>query len=437
MPRPLTRLRQLPWGSVLQALGLLVVALLATPRIREHAATWTTYLGGVLDGREHGNDFLAFYAAGRLYDRERDASAYDLDRLRQAELAAYPALGAVPEWAAAGGVNPFRNPPFYLPLLGYLSRPPLPIAFVLSTMLAAAALGGLLVITTAIAAARAMPLAALTWLALSLSFLPVWAGLTYAQLPAFVVALALAAGLALLRADRPVAAGLVLAVLWLKLQYVPPLLLFLLATRQRSALAGFALGTLASFLTSLALIGPQGMARYAETLAALATASPRLYFVNYEWMFNWRATLERVLAGRAPDLILPAQAVLTLATYTLAAWVWHATRDAAGWRRDLQLVALSLALVLASPHTHGPDLMLLLPAGALIAGRYWAQTGPWPLASAVALGLLLLSWALPQQALAAHRFHVSVAVLALLFLACVVALRLPASVNRRSAAHPA
>ena len=410
-------------NQVLQAVSLLLVALLALPLVGKYAKGLTTPLTDVVAGRSDGGDFIAFYAAGRLYAANRDASPYDLQRLSEAEFEVNPSHRFHPVWVNAGGVNPFRNPPFYLPVVGYLARFSLPVGFALTTVIQAAFLGGLLAITAGLASARALPLAAVTWITLCLGYYPVWQGFTYAQLPAYIVALAFAGGVRLLRAERSVWAGLLLALLWLKLQYVVPLVLFLLVVKERRALLGLVIGSLVLLLLSLALVGPGGMRLYLETTISLARAPRGLYFANYEWMFNWRALLERTLANSYPGLIFPGQLVLTVLTYGLAVWAWLAPTHGAGWRCDARTIVLALMMILASPHVHGQDMTLLLPAAALVMGYLWSEGLPWLVTAASALGLLLFFWIVPQQVQSTPTLNFSVLLLAFLFLGSVFMLR--------------
>ena len=89
----------------------------------------------------------------------------------------------------------------------------------------------------------------------------------------------------------------------------------------------------------------------------------------------------------------------------------------------MHIVVLVLTMVLAGPHVHGQDLLLLLPAGALIARYLWSETLPWLVTAASALGLLLFFWAVPQQVLITPTMNFSVLLLACAFLGVVLLLR--------------
>ena len=423
--RPPYRALFLPTGinSLCQSVSLLLVGLLALVLAANDPASLTGRLAEVLAEGSTGGDFITFYSAGQLYARYRDASPYDLDRLREAQLTAAPPLRSNPGWLAAGGVKAYKNPPFYLPVLGLFAHFSLPIAFVLSTALQAALLGMLLTITAGLATGRAVPLAGTIWIVLNLAYYPIWEGLAEAQIPACIAALALAAGILLLRAGRPGWAGLAFAFLVIKPQYLPPLVLFLLAARERQVLVGYLAGSSVLGLLSVALVGPGGLRLYLESMVQLATAPRELYFDHYEWMFNWRALLERVLMRSHPDLILPSQFLLVALTYGLAFWSWTAPTRSGAWRRDLGILVLALTMILAAPHAHGHDLLLLMPAVALVMNSCWQETLPWPVTLTSALGLLLFYRLLPQQLLISPSLHFSVLLVAVLFLSSTFALR--------------
>jgi hypothetical protein len=73
--------------------------------------------------------------------------------------------------------------------------------------------------------------------------------------------------------------------------------------------------------------------------------------------------------------------------------------DGSRSRWDLGLLMLGVAMVLASPHAHGQDLVLLVAAAAPVASRLWSERLPWPVALGSGLGWLLFCWLLPQQVL--------------------------------------
>jgi hypothetical protein len=418
-----------------QAAIFVLAVVLALPLIRENSAYLTTALTEVTSGREHGGDFIAFYAAGQLYSVRRDASAYDLDAMREAEFDIDPRLRDDPEWVG-GGVNPFRNPPYFLLVLRYLASFSLPVAFVLTAIASGALLGAILAISAQFVTRAALPVAAIAWVALCLAYYDVWHGLTYGQLPAYIAALFFLVGVLSLRGGNPLWAGIAFAMLWLKVQYVPVLLLFLIVTTQWRALIGFSVGTAALLVASIIFVGFEGLRLYGETLVELAVAPRGFFAANYESMINWRGLLERALAPEHVEFILPLQVGLTILTIAVAIWAWRLKAAPGSWRSDLVLASLPLALVLTSPHVHVQDMLLLLPAFALVIGYLWrADRNPLVLLASV-VGLYVIFWLLPRQTYFSPRIHLSAVMVFLMFASVVGILRRDSIVRMLPRIHP-
>ncbi len=424
--------------ALLRSASLVLLAAIAVPLIATNTRFLTNALADVQAGRDHGGDYIAFYAAGILYSAHQDGAPYDIERLRDTELAANPSLRERPDWVS-NRLNPFRNPPFYLPVLGYLAHFSLATGFAISTVLEGALLAALLVITAWVVGSRTTPIAALTWAIVGMAYSHVWQGLTYGQIPSYTVALAFAGGILLLRAGRPVIAGFVLALLWLKLQYLAPLVLFLLLSKERRALLSLLGGSILLLLLSVASVGLDGMRQYVETTLQLAVAPRELYFASFTEMYNWRGILERALAPTHPEIVFPVQLILIALTYALAIWTWTAHTNGSAWRRDARIMLLSLTMILASPHVHGQDMVLLLPSVALLASYLWSEAVHWLVTLASGLVMLLILWWLPQPSLLGPNLHFGALLLVLLFSTLVLALRtnLPIRFARRVASTPA
>lgn len=402
--------------------SLVLVAVLAIPLIVVNALSIVSTMTVVLERRDHGGDYIAFYSAGLLYLAHHDGTPYDLQLLRETELVANPALRTRPDWVA-NRLNPFRNPPFYLPVVGFLAQFSLPTGFAISTAVEGVLLAALLAIAAWAFGARASPLKVVTWVLVSLAYSHAWQGLEYGQIPSYAVALAFAAGILLLRSGRSVWAGLAFALLWLKLQYLAPLVLFLLLSKERKALLGLMGGSALLLLLSLVNVGLDGMRHYFETLWQLAIAPPDLYFANFQNMYNWRGLLERIFAPAHPEVIFPTQIILVVFSYALAVWAWLAPTRGIAWRQDARVMLLGLTMLLVSPHTHGQDLILLLLPLALVTAHLWSDSRPWPVTLASGLGLLVLFGLLPHFALLIPGLHLGALLVVLLFLTCVLALR--------------
>jgi hypothetical protein len=197
------------------------------------AAVWLAWLVSLaLGGWRHdatghplGADHVQYYVVGQLVREGRAEGVYDLPTMsaRQTEVGG-------PSWQ---GVLPFRYPPFYALCFAVTSGLPYELSWLLWT---AASLLALLV------AGRALGLRpGWSWLGWALCFYPVFAAVSFGQNSLFSLAL-LALTFALLRRDRPLAAGLVAGLLLYKPQLLLGVGLLWLLDRRRGwpALVGLA-----------------------------------------------------------------------------------------------------------------------------------------------------------------------------------------------------
>ncbi len=390
-----------------QAAVFLLVSFLMAPLAWGHLVYVASRVDDVGIGKDHGGDFILYYAAGKLYGARHDLSAYDLELMREEELSANPRLRTDEMWNGQR-VNILRNPPLCLPFLARISQYPMAAGFMLFSALEVFLLGALLALSLGLAAPRAAPLGALAWIMLCAGWSHFWQALHYGQLPACLAAVAFGLALVLVRRGEQAAAGLAFSVLMLKFQYLVPIVLFLGLTRRFRALAGLAAGCLVGAAWCCAAVGPLGFLRYFQIQAQLASAPHGLYFFNYEHMFNWRGVFERLLGAAAPGLVVPLAGVMMLVTYTAAVVVWRSP-----CRLDLKLVALSFTMICAAPHCHGQDLGLLLPALALLAEPAWRADSPPEVTARTALGLAFLLWFIPLGFLNLAVFLLTLSVLGL------------------------
>jgi hypothetical protein len=216
-----------------------------------------------------------------------------------------------------------------------------------------------------------------------------------------VLALASLCGL-LLCGRRPVVAGIFIAVLALKPQYLAVPLLYLLLTKNFRAFAAAtgglaALGTLG--VAAMALRDPSGLRMFAYTGEYYARAVPDLlrYITigqgdaNYtqSWQYSWYGFLVSIGVDRNPLV------ALALTSVSLAAML-------VAWRRcspSVAKAAFALGMLLVVPHTtfynwsmlsvafvlllHSDlrprSMMPLLIGGVAIAAAATQQATPWPL----------------------------------------------------------
>ncbi len=294
-------------------------------------------------GDRFHNDFTFYVAAAHIGLAHGWGSIYDL-ALQQAQLDAMGSRITIAELAR------FISPPPVAWLAVPFTALPYEAAYWTWCALLLAALAGAWWL-----AAPAAGRARVIYLIAAIGWLPVIYGLQLAQ-PALFVALSVAASYALLRANRPLLAGVALAALALKPQLAFLIPITLLAARRDRAFLGsvLSLGALAA-LSALAL-GPGGLSEYQARLQ-FASGVP----VNRE------LTLAYFL-GAGP-VTRVAQIAIGVAAVALA----YRTR---GRGPEWPYIWALVGGALATPYAHLDDLVMLGLAGWLViragvAGWAW------------------------------------------------------------------
>jgi Glycosyltransferase family 87 len=302
------------------------------------------------------NDFRLAYAAATVGIKSGYSHLYDLG----AQKLAIESLG--------DGFNPqpFISPP----PLAWLATPllvlPFEAALVVWTLLLLVALG-----LTWYLLAPGSGLARAAHLALLLGVFPVAFGVMVGQ-PGAWVAAAVATTWWLMRHDRPVWAGVVLSLLVLKPQLALLVPLCLLVSGHARTFGAWLVATLVIGLVALALLGPDGVARYRDVLAQTQTP---------DWDITRRYSISGPL-GLGPILTVTQTAVV--AVTLLAAW----RRRGSG--PELPMAAGIVGSLLATPYLGFQDFLMLVVAGWLVL-RGGATT--WQ------VGLLVVGYALLQLSL--------------------------------------
>jgi alpha-1,2-mannosyltransferase len=322
------------------------------------------------------NDFTFYYAAARLGLTHGWAGLYDLT-LQQGQLDAIGSHIRIAQLAR------FVSPPPLAWLVVPFTVLPYQVAYWVWSALLLAALW----LTWQLAApgrARSRVL----YLVAAIGWLPVVYGLQLGQ-PALLVAAAVAVCCALLRRDREVAAGAVLALLVLKPQLALLVPVALLVTGRWRAFGSAAVVLAALAVASVLALGLGGVSTYLERLS-FATTVPE--------------NQSQTLAAFIGSLQATRAVQLAIAAWTLAL----AYRLRARGPETTLAVALVGGLA-ASPYVHYDDLAMLglavwlylrtrpprrawIMAGALVlAGEGLPVWGAGPVLAGELLALLLLS----------------------------------------------
>jgi hypothetical protein len=317
------------------------------------------------------NDFRLAYAAARVGIESGYHHLYDL----AAQKSAIQVLG--PDF----NPQPFISPP----PLAWLATPFLLLPF------SAAVLGWTLLLLGALGwawylLAPSARLGKVAHLALLLGLFPVAFGVMVGQ-PGALVAAAVATAWWLMRHDRPVWAGLALSLLILKPQLALLVPACLLVSGHARTFGAWLVATLLIGLVALALLGPDGLARYRDVLGQTQTPA---------WDITRRYSISGPL-GLGPILTVTQLAVVAVAL--LAAW----RRRGVG--PELPMAAGIVGTLLATPYLGFQDFLILVMAGWLVL-RGGATT--WQVA------LLVVGYALLELALVVLAVPILVAEAALL-----------------------
>ena len=205
------------------------------------------------------SDFPEFYAASRLVLSGQGDQVYVLDKLVAAEQSLFPQL--------AGRIVGFFVPPFSMPWIvpiGWISMPTALIAWRL--FLVTNIVAGIVLLSKAFALNRR----AILWL-IAACFLsgPLFEGLKIDQL-ASLLFLAISLFIFGMKKDRPLLAGVGLAILLLKPQEAFPLLVYLLGAKKYRVLFAATLIGACVFAISFLEIGSLGYHNYSSLMASTA-----------------------------------------------------------------------------------------------------------------------------------------------------------------------
>jgi hypothetical protein len=344
------RARRRLWPAV----GLLVGLILIAWDLWEAAGTYISQYAV-------RNDFRLAYGAALVGIRNGYSHLYDLE----AQRSAIESLGA--------GFNPqpFISPP----PLAWLATPlvllPFSIALVVWTVLLLFAL-----VWTWYLLAPGGGLAKFAHLALLLGVFPVAFGVMVGQ-PGALVAAAVATAWWLMRRDHPVWAGLALSLIVVKPQMALLIPLCLLVSGHARTFGAWLAASLVIGLIALALLGPDGVARYRDVLAQTQTAA---------WDITRRYSISGPI-GLGPLLNVTQVLVVALAVFA----AWRHRREGP----EIPIAAGIVGSLLATPYLGFQDFLMLVVAGWLVVR---AGANAWQVALLV-VGYILLQFVIVVLAL--------------------------------------
>ena len=318
-------------------------------------------------------DFVNFYLGARIVRQSGGAQLYR----RQTQDEAYEALV---------GYRPnqyFLHPPFEAAALVPLTWLSLEHAFVLWMLINIALLGGsVLWLMPCNPLVRDKPLLALL---VCFGFFPTLIALNLGQ-DSILLLFILCAAYFLSRRGRELAAGLVLALLAIKFQYLAILVPLLLLSRRVRALAGLVAGAMLLGIVSLLVTGSRGLWEYFAFVRRF-DAKGGYGGLNPALMVNARGFLAGI--GATAHVPVNSVAIGILLTAVAAVIAIRSREPDAGL-----LFALFVTVALAaSPYAHFPDMtIVLLPV--LVALDYARANQPRRFLTITSLAVLIVPWLL-------------------------------------------
>jgi alpha-1,2-mannosyltransferase len=327
-------------GYSLILLGMCTVAMIG----------WVIASDGLIDpnGKPIGTDFSSFYAAGSMALEGHAAGAYDMAAhyARQQQI-----FGAGTPYYA------WFYPPFLLFIAAPLALLPYPAALIIwQAATLAFYLGVIGAILQPIRQSR--PDLGYLWVWLALAFPAVFINLGHGQNGLLTAALLGAALLTLAR--QPLLSGTLFGLLAYKPQFALVIPIALLASSRWRAIAAAAATLVALFVLSVAAFGTEiwyAFAASTEMSRKLLLQNGDVGFEKLQSMF----AVVRMWGGGIP-LAYVAQGAVSLAAICGVAWTWRGCCDF-----NIKAALLTIATLLASPHTLDYDLTILASAIAFMA----------------------------------------------------------------------
>lgn len=305
------------------------------------------------------SDFIAYYAAAQIIREGKGEQLYDLDLQRQVQGSLLESLGV----SYKNGPLPFVNPSYVALLFVPLVSLPLVSAHRIWMFVNAGILFLTLVWVTRRGASlkESRLLRVLIFLG-SFSFLPTVLALVLGQL-SILVLFGVAMSYLFLKSKREYLAGLLLSVALVKPHLlVGPLFLMVFKRRWR-AVATFSLGGGVALSFSVLSSGWRGLLGFVQVSTATAD------WVSPAWYLNLFGVLAAWLGTENTLVIYSLTTVLDSLVFVALLLSWRGPWKPNGWRFDLMFSQAVMASLLAGPHVHAPDLVLLILPGAVVSSR--------------------------------------------------------------------
>jgi alpha-1,2-mannosyltransferase len=313
-----------------------------------------------------GLDIFFYYCVSHLVVVGHGAEIYNLHALGQTESALSPGF-QVP-----GGAVPNAYPPSFVLLLAPLAWVPYTVAYFIWLAVNCLLLGLAFYALERIAGLRGR--SSFFFRVLTVLSLPVLLALIHGQ-ASILMLVCLAYALLALESNRDVLAGIALAGLLTKPQYLPALLLALLVLRRWRVILAFLASCACELLVPVPILGLASIPRWFQVLRTAGTWGNRPGFASPSDNRGISGQVNLLLHGHTAEAV-----VVTIGILTVVALLWVAFRSP---RVDLVIALATVVGVLVSPHVLIHDLSLLaVPVAVSLRYRALAPRS---------LGLVLVS----------------------------------------------
>lgn len=179
-----------------------------------------------------------------------------------------------------------------------------------------------------------------------------------------VVMFAFALGVALMRQERDLPAGLALGLLVIKVQWLPVIALVLLFKRRWGALVGIALTAALMLALAIAMMGTAWIPGYIDMLGQAQSWSRALLLDP--WYSHSLGGALTALLGRGTDAVVrPLHLLGTLVVVGFLLWAWRGKWQPGTPRWDGLMSLALLAAFFTNAHVNTHDLSLLVLPAAL------------------------------------------------------------------------
>jgi hypothetical protein len=181
----------------------------------------------------------------------------------------------------------------------------------------------------------------------------------------------MALGVALLRQRRDLPAGLALGLLFLKVQWLPLIVLILLVKARWRALAGLAAAGLVLGVAATLALGPAWIPAYARVFLD-ASSNGEAYLLTPAASHSLNGGIYALLGPGAASLVTPLNLLGTLLVAALVLWAWLRAPwkpRTPAWDARMGLTLLAAIFTNLQLNTHDLSL-LVLPAALGFAAIY-------------------------------------------------------------------